>query len=151
MKQFMTDHVSAHQNGMFQDATAEVKKNLDTMCEQVKTTMRGRVEAIFDVISRDYMMIVGGDANKNRALGKVEKLARAQVNRAIAQSELLFGEVLEGDSELLDGAGLADVYRGTEEDEFEVEGEDASVPLVNLASEDVDEREDDEESEAECF
>ncbi|KAM0720547.1 hypothetical protein Q7P37_004683 [Cladosporium fusiforme] len=139
MKQFMIDHVSTNQNAMFQNATAEVMSNLHKMCEQVKATMRGRAETVFDAISRDYMTIVGVEANKNRTIGKVEKTARKQVEDAIAQSELYFSEVLECDPALLDAAGSVEVTGGAESDgyEVEVEGEDASVPLADLANEDV--------------
>lgn len=137
MKQFMIDHVSTNQDKMFRDATTEVKRNLDTMCEQVKATMRGRVNAIYEAISRDYMTIVGVEANKNRSTGKVEKTARKQVNDAISQSNVYFGEVLDCDPDLLGAAGLVGGYGGAGEGDYEAEAEaeDASAPLFDLDGE----------------
>lgn len=120
---------------MFQAATTEVKKNLNRMCDQIKAMMRGRVDGIFDHISRDYMSIVGVDASKSRAIGKAEKEARTQIDRAIAQSEGLFSEVLDCEPEFLDPAGFAKVYAEDEDAGLQMEAEDASVPLADVAGE----------------
>lgn len=135
MKQHMTEHVASNQDDMFQAATTEVKKNLNRMCDQIKAMMRGRVEGIFEHISRDYMSIVGVDAGKSRAIGKAEKEARTQIDRAIAHSEGLFSEVLECEPELLATAGLAELYAEDEDAGFQMEAEDASIPLADVAGE----------------
>jgi hypothetical protein len=79
---------------MFENATADVQDKLATMCDQVRRTMSGRVERMFQEISRDYMTIIGSEAGKDRGMGKSEKVARKMVERAITQGELAFSEVL---------------------------------------------------------
>lgn len=100
----MSEHVSETRITMFENATAEVRDKLETMCEQVGKTMRGRVERMFQEIARDYMTIVGSESGRDRGMGKSEKLARRMVENAIAQSEVAFGKVLGHDLESL-GAG----------------------------------------------
>jgi len=105
----MSEHVSETHITMFENATTEVREKLAIMCEQVRKTMRGRVERMFQEISRDYMTIVGSESGKDRGMGKSEKLARRMVENAIAQSEVAFGEVLGHDLEALgadDNSGL---------------------------------------------
>lgn len=116
MKQHMSAHVSEAHVAMFENATAEVKDKLEIMCEQVRKTMRGRVERMFQEISRDYMTIVGSEPGKDRGMGKPEKLARKMVDDAIAQSEVTFGEVLVCNFESL-GAGELGVSHGEQVDE----------------------------------
>jgi hypothetical protein len=94
MKEHMNAHVSEAHVTMFENATAEVKEKLGTMCDQVRRTMSGRVERMFQEISRDYMTIIGSEAGKDRGMGKSEKFARKMVENAIAQGELAFSDVL---------------------------------------------------------
>jgi hypothetical protein len=94
MKEHMNAHVSENHMTMFENATAEVRDKLRIMCDQVRKTMSGRVERMFQEISRDYMTIVGSESGRDRGMGKSEKLARKMVDGAITRSELAFGEVL---------------------------------------------------------
>jgi len=94
MKQHMNAHVSETHMTMFENATAEVRDKLATMCDQVRRTMSGRVERMFQEISRDYMTIVGSELDRDRGMGKSEKAARKMVESAITQSEIAFGGVL---------------------------------------------------------
>ena len=94
MKEHMNAHVTETHVTMFENATADVGDKLAIMCDQVRKTMSGRVERMFQEISRDYMTIVGSEPGKDRGIGKSDKLARKMVENAIAQSEVAFSEVL---------------------------------------------------------
>jgi hypothetical protein len=95
MKEHMNSHVTETHVTMFEKATADVGDKLAIMCDQVRKTMSGRVERMFQEISRDYMTIVGSEPGKDRGIGKSGKLARKMVENAITQSELAFSEVLD--------------------------------------------------------
>jgi hypothetical protein len=94
MKEHMNSHVSETHMTMFENATADVRDKLGIMCDQVRKTMSGRVERMFQEISRDYMTIVGSETGRDRGMGKSDKVARKMVENAIAQSEVAFSEVL---------------------------------------------------------
>lgn len=94
MKEHMNAHMTETHVTMFENATADVGDKLAIMCDQVRKTMSGRVERMFQEISRDYMTIVGSEPGKDRGIGKSDKLARKMVENAIAQSEVAFSEVL---------------------------------------------------------
>jgi hypothetical protein len=94
MKEHMNAHVSETHMTMFENATSEVRDKLAIMCDQVRRTMSGRVERMFQEISRDYMTIVGSEQGRDRGMGRSEKFARKMVENAITQSEVAFSEVL---------------------------------------------------------
>lgn len=137
MKQHMHSHVSSSQAKMFDDATSEVKDKLNTVCDQVRTNMHGRVDRMFQAISRDYMTIVGTQPDKGRAMGKPGKTARKQVEGAIADGEAYFSEVLTCDLEQLDVAAFAEIDEDTD-GQPDMDSEDASKPLVILSGDGVD-------------
>jgi len=122
---------------MFDDATSEVKDKLNTVCDQVRTNMHGRVDRMFQAISRDYMTIVGGQPDKGRAMSKPGKTARKQVEEAIADGEASFSEVLTCDLEQLDMAAFAEIDEDTD-GQPGMDSEDASKPLVILSGDGVD-------------
>jgi GTPase SAR1 family protein len=139
MKNIMHDEVSANQATMFANATQGIWNQLDTMCKQCRTTMRGRVQRLFQTISRDYLAVIGSDVSKDRTAGKPEKVARRAVDEVIAKSEAVFAEVLNCDLELLGGAEMVDARGRVVDVGSEGDVEDATQPLVVLSDDDVDE------------
>jgi hypothetical protein len=139
MKNIMHDEVSANQATMFSNATQGIWNQLDTMCKQCRTTMRGRVQRLYQTIARDYLAVIGSEAGKDRASGKSEKIARRAVDDVIAKSEAVFGEVLECDLDLLEKAEIADVRGRVVDVGSEGDVEDATQPLIILSDDDVDE------------
>lgn len=55
----MAQHVSAQQYSMFEDATKQVQKSLETLRENVRKNMLDRVDSIYLSMQRDYMSIIG--------------------------------------------------------------------------------------------
>jgi hypothetical protein len=139
MKNIMHDEVSANQATMFSNATQGIWNQLDTMCKQCRTTMRGRVQRLYQTIARDYLAVIGSEAGKDRASGKSEKIARRAVDDVIAKSEAVFGEVLECDLDLLEKAEIAGVRGRVVDVGSEGDVEDANQPLIILSDDDVDE------------
>jgi hypothetical protein len=139
MKNIMHDEVSANQATMFSNATQGIWNQLDTMCKQCRTTMRGRVQRLYQTIARDYLAVIGSEAGKDRASGKPEKIARRAVDDVIAKSEAVFGEVLECDLDLLEKAEIAGVRGRVVDVGSEGDVEDANQPLIILSDDDVDE------------
>jgi hypothetical protein len=139
MKNIMHDQVSANQATMFSNATQGIWNQLDTMCKQCRTTMRGRVQRLYQTIARDYLAVIGSEAGKDRASGKPEKIARRAVDDVIAKSEAVFGEVLECDLDLLEKAEIAGVRGRVVDVGSEGDVEDANQPLIILSDDDVDE------------
>jgi hypothetical protein len=139
MKKIMHDEVSANEATMFANATQGIWNQLDTMCKQCRTTMRGRVQRLYQTIARDYLAVIGSDAGRDRASGKPEKSARRAVVELIAKSEAAFAEVLDCDLDFLDGAAMVDVRGRVVDVGSEGDVEDATEPLVILSDDDVDE------------
>jgi hypothetical protein len=139
MKNIMYDEVSANQATMFYNATQGIWNQLDTMCKQCRTTMRGRVQRLYQTIARDYLAVIGSEAGKDRASGEPEKIARRAVDDVIAKSEAVFSEVLECDLDLLEKAEIADVRGRVVDVGSEGDVEDATQPLIILSDDDVDE------------
>lgn len=134
----MVEHVSANQTIMFREATTNVRNNINTMCEQVRASVRGRVKPIYHAIARDYMTIVQVGDCRVKTMGAAEKLLRRKVDNALAQADVAFKDVLEDDYDGLEEEGMADAAIATEADvDFGDDAEDASVPLVVLSSDDA--------------
>lgn len=139
MKNIMHDEVSANQATMFSNVTQGIWNQLDTMCKQCRTTMRGRVQRLYQTIARDYLAVIGSEAGKDRASGKPERIARRAVDEVVAKSEAVFGEVLDCDLDLLEKAEIADVRGRVVDVGSEGDFEDATQPLIILSDDDVDE------------
>lgn len=138
MKQHMETHISSNHVRMFENATSEVKDKLNTMCNQVRKTMHGRVDRMFQAISRDYMTIVAAGSDKSRVTRKPGNTARKEVDEVIAQSEALFKEVLDSDLEQLDTRGVAEIDSNSDISESALDAGDAGKPFVTLSSVDID-------------
>jgi hypothetical protein len=139
MKNIMHDEVSANQATMFSSATQGIWNQLETMCKQCRTTMRGRVQRLYQTIARDYLAVIGSEISKDRASGKPEKIARRTVDDVIAKSEAVFGEVLDCNLDLLEKAEITDVRGRVVDVGSEGDVEDATQPLIVLSDDDVDE------------
>lgn len=121
MKQHMATHIATHQSSMFEDATTMVRNNINSMCEQARRTMHGRVQHVQEAISRDYLTILGDEHSKNRAVSNVEKTARRDIEDVINESEVSFREALECDLDQLASVGGK---------RSEIDREDTSAPLI---------------------
>ena len=139
----MLEHVSKNQDSMFRDATANVRNHINAMCEQIRASLRGRVRPIYLAIARDYKTIVQVEDNKDKVMGKAERLLRKKVDEAISRAEVAFKEVLEGDSWGSEEGDMAQAVTGADVDVSD-DVEDATVPLVVLSSDDGPRDEDDE-------
>jgi hypothetical protein len=139
MKNIMHDEVSANQATMFSNATQGIWNQLETMCKQCRTTMRGRVQRLYQTIARDYLAVIGSEISKDSASGKLEKIARRTVDDVIAKSEAVFGEVLDCNLDLLEKAEITDVRGRVVDVGSEGDVEDATQPLIVLSDDDVDE------------
>lgn len=137
MKEIMYDQVSANKDTMFQNTTLDVRNSLDIMCKQCHDTLLGRVQRMYDAIERDYLAVIGPEAGRDRVTGKPEKLARKKVEDVIIQSEAVFSEVLDCDTEQLE-SGLVGRRVRAVDDEPEADVEDATEPLIELSDDGVD-------------
>jgi hypothetical protein len=137
MKEIMYDQVAENKDTMFHNTTLGVRNQLDLMCKQCHNTLLGRVQRIFEAISRDYKAVIGTEAGKDRVAGKPEKLARKKIEDVILQSEAVFGEVLDWDTKQLESAMLGGTGEVVDV-ETEADVEDATQPLIELSSDGVD-------------
>jgi hypothetical protein len=137
MKEIMYDQVAENKDTMFHNTTLGVRNQLDLMCKQCHNTLLGRVQRIFEAISRDYKAAIGTEAGKDRVAGKPEKLARKKIEDVILQSEAVFGEVLDWDTKQLESAMLGGTGEVVDV-ETEADVEDATQPLIELSSDGVD-------------
>lgn len=137
MKEIMYDQVSENKDMMFHNTTLGVRNQLDLMCKQCHNTLLGRVQRIFEAISRDYKSVIGAEAGRDRVTGKPEKLARKKIEDVILQSEAVFGDVLDWDTKQLESAMLGGTGEVVGVD-FEADVEDATEPLIELSSDGVD-------------
>lgn len=137
MKDIMYKQVSANKDTMFQNTTLDVRKSLDIMCKQCHDTLLGRVQRMHDAIARDYLAVIGPEPGRDRVTGKPEKLARKKVEDVIIQSEAVFSEVLDCDTEQLESGLVGGSVRAVD-DEPEADVEDATEPLIELSDDGVD-------------
>jgi len=128
---------------MFQDATAQVKDSLISMCDKVKKVMLDKADQVYISMQRDYMTLVGVEMDKNHVMPRQERMKRRAVEESIVQSDTCFQEVLNYDDEALRERVATPKQPGVEE-ERDVEMEDGDDDITfeeSGAEEELDEDE----------
>ncbi|KAH9834261.1 Dynamin family [Teratosphaeria destructans] len=107
MKSAMFDHVTSNSVTMFEDAAKEVRKSIKKMCDNVRSDMLDRADAIYLSMQRDYMSIIGG-VKIDTKMPREERLMRREIDEVIGKADTIFQRVVDADAEDLKKAPSAE-------------------------------------------
>ncbi|KAL8789297.1 MAG: hypothetical protein Q9213_001220 [Squamulea squamosa] len=84
MKAYMTHHIEANRNIMFQASADEIKRQLGEMVKDVEETLADKTDEVFMQIKRDYRaMLGGGDVPQGEVIPRVQLQVRRDIKKTI--------------------------------------------------------------------